>query len=98
MYLLGLHGNNLYPSTLRLFSDQKKLLEHLHAEWQRILLRFEEEGVMDDRWVQRHNTFEGYIKMSGWRLYRINSDSDKDTENIRMTTVIKWANEMEFLF
>lgn len=94
MYLLGHHGNNLYPRSLRLFSDKAALIYYLTTQWHQTLKKFEEES-RNDGFVKRFKTFEGYIKMISWRLYELPVDSDLEPRNIRSTTLAKWAKELE---
>lgn len=92
MYLLGYHGNNLYPKSLRLFSDKAMLMGYLAQEWRKTMKRFEDEGQLD-AYARRFETFDGYIKMITWRLYELDIDSDLEPRNIRSTTLQKWARE-----
>lgn len=94
MYLLGYHGNNLYPSSLRLFSDKDQLMDYLCNRWQETKHSFRKEGRMDAH-ARRFDTFEGYISMISWRLYEIQLDADLEPRNIRSTTLKKWAREFE---
>lgn len=92
MYLLGYHGNNLYPKSLRLFSNKQGLMDYLHDQWQDTMRKFEEEGRRD-RFTERFNTFDGYIGHISWRLYEIQLDADLEPRNVRSTTLQKWARE-----
>ncbi len=94
MYLLGYHGNNLYPSSLRLFSDKAALLGYLAQEWRKTMKNFRDEGRLD-QYARRFDTFEGYIGMISWRLYELPLDADVQPRNIRSTTLKKWAREFE---
>jgi hypothetical protein len=99
MYLLGYHGNNLYPSSLRLFTSKQTLLEHLYEKWQETIqywrerLNIERDSNSAKWTLNRVETFDGFIRTSSWRLYELKPDFDMDTKNIRLSTLAKWTED-----
>jgi len=97
VYLLGHHGNNLYPSSLRLFSNKEFIILYLYEEYIKSIKEHELK-IRKDRswWADKMKTFVGNVDLVSWRLYRMDVDDDNVPKNIKKAELLKWVKESGF--
>jgi hypothetical protein len=88
MYLIGHHGNNLYTSSLRLFTDIDLVFEYMDKR------RLSGRRKNSSEHVQRiTKDLPTYINSMGYKYFQLNPNKDQDTETINKRKMAKLAKK-----